>query len=105
MDWFSLVIAGGFELVGVAMLNKYNQTKNIKIIWLIIVAFGSSFFFLSYAMKTLPMGLTYAIWTGIGGSGGAIIGIYFYGESKEWKRIGFIATIIVSVIGLKLASS
>ena len=55
-------------------------------------------------MNTLPMGLTCAIWTGIGGVGGALVGMAFYGESREWKRIGFLAMIIVSVMGLKLTA-
>lgn len=104
MEWFSLILAGCFEIFGVAMLNVFKNKKSFAVISLIIIGFGCSFFFLSYAMKTLPMGLTYAIWTGIGGAGGAFVGMTLYGESREWKRIGFIAMIIVSVIGLKLSA-
>jgi paired small multidrug resistance pump len=55
-------------------------------------------------METLPMGTAYAIWTGIGASGGALIGMLFYGESKDWRRILFIAMVLSSAVGLKLVS-
>lgn len=104
MDWFALVLAGSFEIFGIAMMNKFKQKKSFTTILLIILCFGLSFFFLSYAMRTLPMGLSYAIWTGIGGAGAAIIGMALYGESKDLKRIGFISIIILSVIGLRLSA-
>lgn len=104
MEWISLILAGCFEIFGLMMMNIFRTTKNIKIVVLIIFAFSMSFFFLSYAMQTLPMGLAYAIWTGIGGAGGALIGMLLYGESKDIKRISFIALIIISVIGLKLSA-
>jgi paired small multidrug resistance pump len=50
------------------------------------------------------MGISYAVWTGIGTVGGVIIGMLFYGESKDWKRILFIGAILVAVVGLKLTS-
>jgi paired small multidrug resistance pump len=50
------------------------------------------------------MGLSYAIWTGIGGVGGAFIGIILYGESAGFKRLSFISLIIISIIGLKLSA-
>ena len=104
MDWLSLVLAGCFEVFGISMMNRYKLNKNLLGLVLIVFGFAMSFFFLSYAMRTLPMGMTYAIWTGIGGVGGAIIGMYLYGESKDLKRIGFIIMIIASVIGLKLTA-
>lgn len=104
MDYFALIVAGSFEIFGIFMMNSFKQKKNFLKLLLIILGFCMSFFFLSYAMKTLPMGLSYAIWTGIGGAGGAIVGILFYGESKDIKRISFISMIIISVIGLKLSA-
>lgn len=104
MEWISLIIAGLCEVFGVAMFNKFNQEKKIQTLILIVTGFGCSFLFLSYAMNSLPMGLTYAIWTGIGASGGSLVGMYMYGESTSWKRISCIALIILSVIGLKLTA-
>lgn len=104
MAWVMLLLAGCFEMFGVTMINKYHHDKKIMSFIFLLVGFACSFLFLSLAMETLPMGTAYAVWTGIGASGGAILGILFYGESKEWQRILFIAMIISSAIGLKLIS-
>ncbi len=64
-------------------------------------SFSGSFLFLYLGMRQLPMGVSYAVWTGIGTAGGAILGMLL-GESKDPRRIFFIFLIIVSVIGLKL---
>ena len=104
MDWISLIIAGCFEIIGIVMMNRYKKKKNFIGILFIVLAFVMSFSFLSYAMKTLPMGLSYAIWTAIGGAGGAILGMVLYNESKDLKRIAFISIIILSVLGLKLSA-
>ncbi|MBO0471172.1 multidrug efflux SMR transporter [Enterococcus sp. DIV0242_7C1] len=102
MSWFFLVIAGIFEMLGVASINRFNQKKDSRSLLLLVLAFASSFIFLYLAMKQLPMGVSYAIWTGIGAAGGAILGMILYGESKDWRRILFIGVILSSVIGLKL---
>jgi paired small multidrug resistance pump len=104
MAWISLILAGFFEMFGVAMINKLHKDRNWKSLVLLVLGFGASFIFLSYAMETLPMGTTYAIWTGIGASGGAILGMLLYGESKEWKRLVFITIVLGAAIGLKLVS-
>lgn len=104
MAWISLVIAGLFEMFGVAMINKLHKNRNWQSVVLLFIGFGASFYFLSFAMKTLPMGTAYAIWTGIGASGGAILGMLFYNESKDWKRIIFIAMVLGAAVGLKLVS-
>lgn len=104
MAWISLILAGLFEMFGVAMINKLHKDRNWQSLVLLILGFGLSFIFLAYAMKTLPMGTAYAIWTGIGASGGAILGMVFYGESKDWRRLIFIGMVLGAAIGLKLVS-
>jgi len=104
MAWFSLILAGLCEMFGVVMINKLHKDRNWKSLVLLVVGFGASFLFLSYAMETLPMGTAYAIWTGIGASGGAILGMLLYGESKDWKRLVFIFMVLAAAIGLKLVS-
>lgn len=104
MAWVSLILAGLFEMFGVAMINKLHKDRNWQSLLLLFIGFGASFLFLAYAMQTLPMGTAYAIWTGIGASGGAIIGMLLYGESKEWRRIVFIAMVLGAAVGLKLVS-
>lgn len=104
MAWVSLLVAGICEMAGVAMMNQYTKDQKWRSLLLLVIAFGASFLFLSIAMETLPMGTAYAIWTGIGASGGAIIGMLFYGESKDWKRLLFIAMVLSAAVGLKLVS-
>ncbi|KKK33480.1 transporter [Salinicoccus sediminis] len=104
MAWFSLVIAGLFEVTGVLSINKLHRDKNISSLLILLTSFGLSFLFLAYALQTLPMGTAYAVWTGIGASGGALLGMFFYDESRDWKRIAFILLIIFAVVGLKLIS-
>lgn len=104
MAWISLVLAGMFEMFGVAMINKLHRDRNGLSFLLLFIGFTGSFLFLAIAMKTLPMGTAYAIWTGIGASGGAILGMLYYGESKNWKRMIFILIVLCSAVGLKLVS-
>ena len=104
MAWIYLLIAGICEAFGVLMINKLNNERNLQSLLLLIVGFGASFSFLALSMKILPMGTAYAIWTGIGAVGGAVLGMIFYNESKDWKRIVCIAMIIAATIGLKLVS-
>lgn len=104
MAWFALVIAGFLEIFGVGMINRLNKNRDFLSLLLLIVGFSGSFFCLSFAMKTLPMGTAYAVWTGIGASGGALIGMLLFGEAKSLKRIIFILLILISAIGLKLVS-
>ena len=68
MAWTSLILAGLCEMFGVVMINKLNNSRNWQSLVLLVLGFGASFLFLSYAMKFLPMGTAYAIWTGIGAS-------------------------------------
>ena len=104
MAWISLILAGICEMIGVGMINKWHHDRKWSSLLFLILGFGASFFFLSIAMETLPMGTAYAIWTGIGASGGAILGMLIYGESKDWRRILFIFMILGAAVGLKLVS-
>lgn len=104
MAWLFLIFAGIFEVIGVTGMNLINKNPSFKSYLVLIIGFVLSFGSLAIAMNTLPMGLAYAVWTGIGTVGGTIVGMVFYGEAKDWKRILFIALIISSVVGLKLTA-
>jgi len=104
MVWLYLIFAGLFEMLGVTSINKFNEKKNVMTVLFLISSFALSFLFLSLAMEALSMGTAYAVWTGMGAVGGAIVGMLFYGESKDGKRIMFILLIIAATIGLKLVS-
>jgi paired small multidrug resistance pump len=104
MAWLSLILAGLCEMSGVFMINKWNKSRNWTSLILLAFSFGASFLFLTIAMKSISMGTAYAVWTGIGASGGAILGMLFYGEPKDWKRVVFIMMIIGATVGLKIVS-
>ncbi|KOP30861.1 transporter [Exiguobacterium sp. BMC-KP] len=102
MSWIYLIIAGIFEMFGVVLINTFNQNKNMKNLLLMGTGFGLSFLFLTLAMNDLPMGTAYAVWTGIGAAGGAILSMVLYNESKDWKRLVCIGLVLSATIGLKL---
>lgn len=104
MEWVYLILAGTFEMIGVTMIHHYHQNRSWKSLTLLLLGFALSFGFLAIALKHLPMGTAYAIWTGLGASGGALLGMLYYGEPKNLSRILFIGLIIGSTIGLKLIS-
>jgi len=104
MAWLFLIIAGLFEMIGVVMINQVHKKRNWKSITGLFSSFGASFIFLAFAMETLPMGTAYAVWTGIGASGGAILGMLLYGEPKTLLRLLFIAMVVGAAVGLKLVS-
>ncbi|MFV8829838.1 DMT family transporter [Alkalihalobacterium sp. APHAB7] len=104
MEWVYLTIAGVSEMIGVVMINKLHKDRNWQALVYLLSAFGGSFLFLALAMETLPMSTAYAVWTGIGAAGGAILAIIYYGEPKSVSRLFFIFIIISATIGLKLVS-
>jgi paired small multidrug resistance pump len=102
MAWIMLVAAGLCEMFGVAMIGKLHQNRNWQTAGLLILVFGASFLLLSLAMQSLPMGIAYAVWTGIGASGAALMGMLLYGEARDYRRILCILLILGAVAGLKL---
>lgn len=104
MSWIALILAGLFEMAGVLMISKFNRYRSWAALAQLILAFGLSFLLLAFAMERLPMGTAYAVWTGIGASGGALLGMIFYGEPREALRIFFIGLVLASAVGLKLVS-
>ena len=104
MAWTFLVIAGLLE-VGWAIGLKYTEgfSRLWPSVWT-VSAMVASFALLAQALKTIPVGTGYAVWTGIGAAGTAIIGMLFLGESREIIRILCLVLIIAGVVGLRFAS-
>jgi len=104
MTWLLLAIAGILEIAfayGMKLSDGFTRLMPA----LFTVATGlSSVFLLSLSLRTLPVGTAYAVWTGIGGAGTAIIGMAMLGESTSAPRILCIVLILAGVIGLKLVS-
>ncbi|MCR8744659.1 quaternary ammonium compound efflux SMR transporter SugE [Romboutsia lituseburensis] len=104
MKWLTLVIAGTFEVWWAVGL-KYSEgfTKLFPSI-LTVIGMIASFYFLSLALKELPLGTAYAIWTGIGTIGTVILGIALFKEPIDPIRLVCIGFIVIGIIGLKLVS-
>ncbi|HEV7736274.1 MAG TPA: SMR family transporter [Chlamydiales bacterium] len=102
MDWLALVIAGLFEVVWAVML-KYTQGFT-KLVPSLITgsAMLASILLLSRALRTIPIGTGYAVWTGIGACGTLLIGMWFLGESKDPIRVACIGVIIACMVILKI---
>ena len=105
MPWVYLFIAGVFEVVWAIGL-KYTEgfSKLLPSVGT-LVAMVVSFFFLSQALKTIPVGTGYAVWTGIGAVGTATLGIVLFNEPRDIARVLCILLIVAGIVGLKLTSS
>jgi len=104
MAWIYLVIAGLFEIAWAVGL-KY--TEGFTRLWPsagTVAAMIVSFLFLAESLKSIPVGTGYAVWTGIGAAGTAVMGIILFDESRDLVRILCILTIVAAIAGLKLSS-
>jgi quaternary ammonium compound-resistance protein SugE len=100
--WIYLIIAGLLEIVwAVGLKSTVGFTRLWPSVFTLSFMFAS-FFLLSLALKHLPIGTAYAVWTGIGAAGAAIVGMIFLGESRELARIACVLLIVGGVVGLKL---
>jgi quaternary ammonium compound-resistance protein SugE len=102
MGWLLLFAAGCSEIF-FALSLKYNEgfTK----LWPSVataVFGGGSFWLLMLAIKSIPLGTAYAVWTGMGAVGVAILGIFLFKESTDWIRLVSILFIVIGIVGLKL---
>lgn len=105
MAWVYLFIAGIFETVwAVAMKYAEGFTKPLPGA-IVVVGMALSVWLLGVAVKTLPLGTGYAVWTGIGAVGAVVYGIMFFGEPATFARLAFVALIIVGLVGLKMVSA
>lgn len=104
MSWLVLFIAGLLEVVWAVGLKYTHGFSRLLPSVITIAAMVVSIVLLSWAMKTLPVGTAYAVWTGIGAVGAAVTGIILLGESASLLRITSLACIVIGIIGLKLSA-
>ncbi|CAA7386051.1 DMT family transporter [Chryseobacterium fistulae] len=107
MNWIILIIAGLFEVAFASCLGKVKETSGSEMYYwftAFLVSLSISMLLLIKATQTLPIGTAYAVWTGIGAVGTAIMGIFFFKDPVNFWRIFFIVTLIGSVVGLKFVS-
>ena len=101
LSWLYLLIAGLSE-IGWAVGLKYTEGFSRPLPTIATVAaMIVSFWFLALALRNIPLGTAYAVWTGIGAVGTVILGMVLFGEPRDLARIGCIALILAGVIGLK----
>lgn len=105
MPWMLLIVAGLLE-VGWAIGLKY--TEGFTRLWpsvFTLLAMVLSVLLLGVAMKSLPVGTSYAVWVGVGAVGTAILGMVLFGEPATLARIGSLGLIVAGIVGLKLTSA
>ena len=104
MAWVYLTVAGLFEIGwAIGLKHSHGFSRPVPSL-LTIAAMVMSVWLLSIAMKSIPVGTAYAVWTGIGAVGVAILGMVLFGESREVARLVCLFLIIVGILGLKLVS-
>lgn len=104
MAWVYLFLAGLFEIGWVVSMKFSNGfTKLIPSLG-VVVAGGLSLWLLTLAVRTLPLGTSYAVWTGIGAVGAMVAGIILFGESASTFRIASAGLILLGIVGLKLSA-
>ena len=102
--WWMLALAGVLEVVWAVGLKYSDGFRKPGPTAFTVVAMIASFYFLAQALKTLPVGTGYAIWTGIGAVGTAIAGVVLFGETRDAGRVISIALIVAGIVGLKMTS-
>lgn len=105
MAWIYLLIAGLLEVawaIGLKYTEGWTRLVPSVVTAGIMVA---SFYFLSLAVRTLPIGTAYAVWTGIGTVGAAILGIAIFGESRDLSKVICVLLIVAGIVGLKVTSA
>jgi quaternary ammonium compound-resistance protein SugE len=103
--WASLGIAGVFEIAWAVGLKYSDGFSRLWPSIFTLLTMALSIYFLAQALRAIPLGTGYAIWTGIGAAGTAILGIMLFAESVQFVRVFCIALIVSGIVGLKLTSS
>lgn len=104
MAWVYLILAGLFEVVWASAMKQSDGFTRPAPTAVMLVAMIVSFVLLALAMRSLPLGTAYAIWTGIGALGAFCVGIFFLGEAATPARVFSAALILAGLIGLKITS-
>lgn len=102
MSWLYLILAGLIEITWPPLLKESNGFTRLTPTLAMAVLMVLSFYLLALALRTIPIGTGYAIWTGIGAAGAALVGMLYYGEPRTAARLLCVAMIIAGVVGLKL---
>jgi quaternary ammonium compound-resistance protein SugE len=102
--WLLLIVAGLFEVAWAIGLKFTAGFTKVLPSALTLAAMGVSLYLLALALKSIPVGTGYAVWTGIGAVGTAVLGIVLLGEPRDLPRLFSMGLIVAGIVGLKLAS-
>lgn len=105
MSWFILILAGFLEVVWAVGLKFTDGFSKPLPSMITLAAMGASFYFLSLAMKALPLGVAYSVWVGVGMVGAVIVGVVAFNESLGMVKLVSLLLIISGIIGLKLSTT
>ena len=105
MAWVFLAVAGFLEVFWSSFLKLSEGFTKLGFSIVTVAGMLASFYFLSQAMKTLPLGTAYAIWTGIGAVGSVLVGILVFKEPVTAARMFFTVLLLTGIIGIKLTSA
>ncbi|WP_085715036.1 multidrug efflux SMR transporter [Pseudomonas sp. B28(2017)] len=103
-SWLLLIVAGFLEIAFAVGLKSANGLDRPWILAGTLVVLASSLYLLTMALRVLPVGTAYAVWTGIGAAGTAIVGMYWLGDGVSLWRLFWVGLILLSVTGLRWAA-
>ena len=104
MPWLLLLLAGLFEVAWAIGLKYTDGFSRPLPTLLTLIAMAVSVLLLAMAVKQLPLGTAYAVWTGIGAVGTVVLGIVLFGESANFLRLACVALIVAGIVGLKVVT-
>lgn len=104
MAWLILFLAGALEIVWVVALKMSDNFSKLVPSAVMVVSIVASFLLLNVSIRTLPMGISYAVWTGMGAAGAVIAGIVLFKEPCTFWHVFFLSMIIAGLVGIKFVS-
>ncbi len=104
MAWLLLIIAGILEIVWVVALKMSDNFSKLIPSAVMVVSIVSSFLLLNLSIRSLPIGVAYAVWTGMGAAGAVLAGIVLFKEPCSFLHVFFLSMIIVGLVGIKFVS-
>jgi quaternary ammonium compound-resistance protein SugE len=104
MGWLYLLFAGALEVAFTTSLKYADGFTRLAPSLIFVAAYAASAWFLAKSIQTIPLGTAYAVWTGIGAIGTAVVGVAIFGEPATALRLFFLSMIVAGIVGLKMVS-
>ena len=104
INWIALITAGLFEVVWAIYLKNSKGFTELTPSILFLITLAISMALLAFSMRTIPIGIAYPVWTGIGAVGTVLVGMFLFKEAASFQKIVFLFLILIGIIGLKISS-